>query len=181
MYKRHVGERRSLSPYFYILFAVGVMLTVLFSEQLGLDALLTEGNLYYLRKGDMYYHDFFAYVLGKRFFLLAFMLCLFMGNQYRFYVKVTLMLLGIGVGSFFAMCVNVYGIVGIFFFLMMGFPQFFFYVPVIYFCCHYVAGPITDVKRYILQIFFLGILVLTGCITESYVNPFFLSKFLRFF
>ena len=181
MYKRRIGERRSLSPYFYILFIVGVVFTVLFSEQLGLDEVLTEGNLYYLRKGDIYYRGLFSYVLGKRFLLLVFMLCLFMGNQYRFYVKLSLMLLGIGVGSFFAICISVYGIVGIFFFLMMGFPQFVFYVPVIYFCCRYVAGPVGDMKRYILQIFVLGILVFAGCVTESYVNPFFLSKFLRFF
>lgn len=181
MYGRHLGERKSLSPFFYLFFIVGVLLCILLYERLGVDALLTEGNLYDLRRGDIDYHGFFIYVLGKRFFFFAFMLCLFMGNQYRFFVRAVLALFGIGMGSFFTVCICIYGIAGIFFFLMMGFPQYLFYIPVIHFSCAYVAGKIVDVRRYVVQVFFLVILIFCGCITESYVNPFFLCKFLRFF
>lgn len=181
MYERQYGERKRLSPYFFAFFAIGVLLVILFRKETEIEKLISGSNLYYLRVGDMDYRSFFIYIVSKRVFLYAFMLCLVTGSRQKLFVRIILFFLGVGLGGFFAGCIFVYGIAGILFFLLMGFPQFIFYGVVIYLACIYVAGQSRDIKRFILQVIFMGALVLVGCFVESYVNPFFLSKFLRFF
>jgi len=181
MYERQYGERKRLSPYFFAFFVLGAVLVILFREEMEIEGLISESNLYYLRRGDMDYRGFFTYILSKRFFMYAFMLCLVTGNRQRLFVRCILFFLGVGLGGFFGASIFVYGLTGIIFFLLMGFPQFFFYGAVIYLLCVYVAGQAGDRRRFVLQAMFLGVLILLGCFAESYVNPFFLSKFLRFF
>lgn len=181
MYEKTYGERKRLSPYFFAFFILGVLLVVIFRKEMEIEQLISESNLYYLRTGDMNYHGFFLYIVSKRFFAYVFMLCLVTGNKQKLFVRGILFFVGVGLGGFFAASIFVYGVSGVLFFILMAFPQFLFYGVVIYLSCVYVAGQPRERTRFVLQILVMGVLVLMGCVMESYVNPFFLSKFLRFF
>jgi len=182
------------------LFIVGLMLgTIVMNAGKALllegTGLLDEYTLYQMKYMTVDSNALFVYVLGQRMKVAA--ILVIMATTYLGLIVSggVVFWYGMSTGMFLSAVVIRYGLKGILFALIGIFPQFLFYVPavviLIVWCedtCRsiYFRGGITDgirrlLPKKLLQLLIIVSIMAAGCILESYVNPYFVSKLLKIF
>lgn len=170
--------------------------------------LLDEYTLYHMKYMTINSNALFYYVLRQRLGILLVM-AVFATTYLGLAVEIGVVLwYGLAGGSFLSALVIRYGLKGVLFAVTGMIPQYLLYVPamvLLLFWCenvcrsiyfrHTVYGengghgirrniPLLQKKTPIIQLLLLGgiaVLVIMGCMLESYVNPFLLSGLLKVF
>jgi len=158
--------------------------------------LLDEYTLYQMKYMTVDGNALFLYVLRERMKTVS--LLAIMATTYLGLVVVGGMVIwyGMAAGMFLSAVVIRYGAKGVLFALTGVFPQYLLYVPAMIFLliwceqlCRIIyfgeAGPGENLRktmpRRLLQLIIIIGVIVTGCMLESYVNPYFVSKLLKIF
>lgn len=179
---------------FFAVFLGGVIIANIMGIASGKE--LGAMNEYFINRymyADINGRELFLYLFYQRipkFFLLLF---LSIGIYGTLIVDGYICCMGFSVGFLSVIAIMNYGIKGILFMLGFFLPQWLFYVPVIaiwYFelrCYKRTEKDYRSLKRnsnypvkYAVSLIIAGVLFLLGLFMESYVNPFFLQKIIRF-
>lgn len=163
---------------------------VLFANMLGKDLLTNYGilNSYYLDRYTCHEIDcdrLFCYVLMERMKMVAIVVILgrFVGKKHLFCAAESLLAIAFGI-LITGATMNL-GIGGVFIALAALFPQWFFYqitfIGYVQTSLWHIKGVGKEGIAYVVTLFVLGLLFLIGIIAESYLNPWILSKILKFF
>ena len=179
-------------------FILGVFLTSIWKNPLleGNSLLMAEvlNGMKYI---EVEAYAFFLYVLQKRMgavFLMILLSTTWMGVVFSYSYATWL---GISAGTLLATAVAQYGGKGIFLVLIAVFPQILIYAPVTFYLLDYCyefcmmlyyphkakmrKDNKESIKEMVLRFLPLLLVVITGCILESYVNPILVKNFLKIF
>lgn len=158
--------------------------------------LLDESSLYHMKYMTLDSNAFFCYVLGIR--LRSVLILAVMATTYLGLVVISGAVLwyGASMGMFLAAVIVRYGMKGVLFAVVGIFPQYLLYVPAMIFLvgwseqlCRSIyfdknrgfEGGYRQAAVKLLQLGGVVLVVIIGSALESYVNPFFVSKLLKFF
>lgn len=180
---------------FVQIFFLGLFLGIIgmhFCKEIFLEntGLLDEQTLYNMKYMEIDCRSLFGYVLRKRLGLalgLAVLATTYLG---LFVCSVTALWYGVSAGAFLAVAVFRYGLKGIIFVGVGAFPHYLIYVPAllsllvwsesmcrgIYFQKNLYQG-----KKNIGRLIAIMIMMVAGCVLESFVNPQLLLGFLKIF
>lgn len=197
--REKTGASRWLLP-FLIGFVAGVLVWNFGGRSMTEESgLLDEYTLGKISSMELNHNAFFFYVLQLRMrtlWLLAMVSSTFAGI-YLLYVYVVW--IGFAGGALLSVSVIRYGIKGVMLMIMSCLPQYLFYLPAIimmlglgYSFCVKLYYPAKDtgyfsmgrkqlLVRYFLLFFLIHLVVITGAVFESYVNPIFVTRLLRIF
>lgn len=171
---------------FLSLFAVSltvVMLAVLFqkSELLFQTQVLDKSMLGLMKYQAGNSRSLFWFVLKERWWIVP--LLFLMSTTYLAAAVSYGMVIwyGAGTGAILAIAMLRYGIRGIFLILGAVFPQYLLYVPVMVVTLKLSRRQRTPCKRFFLQLILLEVVVIMGCVLESYVNLMVVEKIIKIF
>lgn len=88
---------------------------------------------------------------------------------------------GAGTGTILGVAMLRYGLSGVFLVLASGLPQYLLYVPAVIMALRLSLGQRQPTKKFLVQLFLLEMVVIIGCVLESYVNLIWVEKFIEFF
>lgn len=88
---------------------------------------------------------------------------------------------GAASGAVLGVAVLRYGIRGIFLVLAAGIPQYLFYVPAMVMALRLSVRQRTPNRKFFVQFLILEVVVIIGCILESYVNLMVVEKIIKIF
>ncbi|MDR0949150.1 MAG: stage II sporulation protein M [Lachnospiraceae bacterium] len=187
---------------FLFLFLIGLVLGILvmnigkslFLEKTGL---FDEASLYQMKYMTVDGNTLFVYVLWERLKLIAFLILLASTYLGIFIISASALWVGITTGMFLSALVIRYGMKGILFALVGIFPQYLLYIPAfialflwseqLYRSLHATATVTTSesgrkvlFQKLLMLLMIIGAVVI-GCLLESYVNPYLMSRLLKVF
>lgn len=174
-----------LLPLFGICVVVGVGYVIGFQRQIGKEIgniLFDTETLYQVRERQVHLEAaYLFYVCLKRVPLLVGLFLLSATYLASAAVIAATAWFGFSLGVLTASSVTSYGLRGILLILAGIFPQYLFYIPA--FCLTAVLCRRRRIlnSRLFLQCLILTIVVIIGCVLESYVNPIFVVKMLSIF
>lgn len=88
---------------------------------------------------------------------------------------------GTGIGAIIGTSLLRYGLGGVFLVLGSAFPQYLFYVPAFVISIRITKTQRRPEKRLFIQLLLMELLVIAGCLTECYINPTLMEKFIKLF
>ena len=88
---------------------------------------------------------------------------------------------GAGVGAVLGVAMLRYGLKGIFLVLAAGIPQYLLYIPVMVVAFKLSLKQRQPNKKFWVQFLVLELVVIIGCVLESYVNLYLIEKFIKSF
>lgn len=187
---------------FLQIFLVGLLAGILgmsFGRGILLEntGLLDEYTLYNMKYMSVDGRALFYYVLRERLGLVIMLAVLATTYLGLFLCVGTAFWYGMAAGAFFAAAVIRYGLKGVLLAAVSVFPQYLIYVPVLFHLliwCEMLCRGIYFQKnirpekgnmllksKYIMQLVVMLILMILGCVLESFVNPHLLSGLLKIF
>lgn len=92
----------------------------------------------------------------------------------------TVILYGISFGTVLSLTILRYGMGGVFFLLLAGFPQYLIYIPVLMIALRVTGNIRKPDRNFYLQFIVLESLVIVGCFLESFINSLFLHRVIYF-
>ncbi len=159
--------------------------------------ILEEYTLYYMKYMEMNYGAFFYYVLKKRLGGMIILIVLSTTYLGLFLCMGTAFWFGASAGAVLTVAILRYGIKGILLYVISLFPQCIIYIPAFFLLlvwCENLCRGIYYQKRFCNEkgialfktihpnkLFISILLLLLGCILESFVNPTILLQFLKIF
>lgn len=200
-YKKDIGKGSGRWLILFLFgFMVGIFVMNLWADQfLTESSILNETALARLKYLEVNKNSLLIYVLKKRIgaiWMIALLSTTFLGlvSVYGYTVW-----LGVSMGFLMSAFAIQFGMKGIVLFLISIFPQFLLYVPAMVWLLLwgyrltiklYFPSKDTSVQyyskrqmmlRFLIQFFMIHGVVIIGCLLESYVNPNFITKFLKIF
>lgn len=187
---------------FLQIFLVGISIGILgmsFGRSILLEntGLLDEYTLYNMKYMSVDGRALFYYVLRERLSCVVILVVLATTYLGLFLCVGVAFWYGMAAGAFLAAAVIRYGLKGILFAVVSVFPQYLIYVPVLFhlllWCetlCRGIyfqknfrqeKGNILLKSKYIMKLIVLLLLMIIGCILESFINPQLLSGLLKIF
>ncbi len=174
------------SSFFLPMFLASAAVMCIFVLTQGSDLLLQttvleEGTLELIKKQPQEGKSLFLYVLKQRAFLIP--IIFLMSTTYLALLTIygVIVWYGAAVGTVLGIAMLRYGVRGVLFLLASALPQYLLYIPAVVAALHLSKGQRKPNKKFYIQLFVLELVVIIGCILESYVNLSMLEKIIHVF
>ncbi len=167
----------------FVVTAVIVIIMVLFqkSELLLHSQFLNKSTLSLIQYQESNSKSLFLYVFKERFWVIPLLFLL----STTYLSKATgyglVLWYATGIGAVAGVAILRYGLVGLIFIACAGIPQYLVYVPAFIVALGLTRRRRIAEKSFFGQLFLLEVVVIIGCILESYVNPQLLEKIIYLF
>ncbi len=125
--------------------------------------------------------EMLIYILRERIFILPFLFLLATTYLGKWAGYVYCIWYGAGMGAIMGTVLLRYGVEGIFLILGSVFPQYLFYVPAFIISIGITKTQRKPEKRLMIQVLMMELLIIAGCLTECYINPTLVEKFIKLF
>lgn len=176
------GERGSLSPFLWIIFIVGIVLSSLLGSQDNSYAeLFHSGGYAELKSGNFNEKGFFLHVLFSRLSYVVTVILLSTTSLRKLFLMLQPILLSLGIGVWIGAAVSEFGIKGIVLVLAGAFPHLLLYIFILRFLMMLLWDRTYYDKQFFIAVFVLMFMTIIGCLLESYVNPLIVAKILKIF
>lgn len=123
----------------------------------------------------------FLYVLKERCLIIPLLFLLSTTYLAMFAVYGVVLWYGAAAGAVLGVAMLRYGIRGILLVLAAGLPQYLLYVPAIVVALRLSMEQRQPTRKFFLQFFILELVVIIGCVLESYVNLMLVEKIIKIF
>jgi len=174
------------SSFFLPMFLASAAIMCIFVLTQGSDLLLQtmvleEGTLELIKNQTQDGRSLFLYVLKQRAFLIP--IIFLMSTTYLALLMVygVIVWYGAAVGTVLGIAMLRYGVQGVLFLFVSALPQYLLYVPAVVAALHLSIGQRKPAKKFFIQLFVLELVVIIGCVLESYVNLRMLEKIIHIF
>lgn len=167
----------------FVVSAVVVMFFLFFqkSELLIQTEIFEEGRLSLLKYHAGGDRSLFLYVLKERIWVIP-LLFLFSTTYLSAVVCYGVVIwYGAGIGALLAVAMMRYGVIGIILVLTAGLPQYLLYLPIMVITLQLIHERRVANRKFFLQLLILEVVVIIGCILESYVNLMLVEKIIKIF
>lgn len=175
-------EEISILPVFIASAAVACILIMIQGSDLLLRTdVLDEGTLKLMNYQKQDCKSLFVYVLKERWGIIPLLFVISTTHLALYAVYGMLVWYGTACGALLGVAVLRYGFGGILLIMVSGLPQYLLYVPAVVAALRLSMRQRVPDKKFILQMLILEMVVIIGCILESYVNLMLVEKFLKIF
>lgn len=178
---REKGTGLSYLSLFLIVFFLVLLGSILFGEEyIKYSKVLDKNSLQIWKLEGGESKALLLYVLKERLWVIPLMFLLATTYLAKMTGFVFVLWYGVSLGIVTGISLLRFGFVGIFLVLMAGMPHYLLYIPIFIFVLRMNGRQRVVCRKFYLQLFLLELMVLIGCILESYVNPILLKKIINF-
>lgn len=131
---------------------------------------LEEGTLELIKHQRQDSRLLFFYVFKERAFLIPFIFLMSTTYLTTLMVYGVIIWYGAATGAVFGIAMLRYGLRGMLFILVSAMPQYLLYIPAVAVALRLSVGQRQPTKKFLIQFLILEMVVIMGCILESYVN-----------
>ena len=178
---KHGHKDSFFMPVFIVSLTVSMLFIVLNQSELLLQSdVLSESNLSLINR-ERNSSSLFWCVLRERIWLIPIMFLISTTYLARPFAHGVVVWYGFSLGAIVAVAMLRYRFLGVLFLVLCGMPQYFIYIPSFLTALRLSMEQRTPDKKFYFQLFVLELMILVGCILESYVNSFFIEKIIQLF